>query len=512
MRRVACFVAQSALGPLESASAALDELVQVTAKWLIEKGLPAWIEGTTDFLQRDGRLALVSAQRVTAGSAVEWEVTLDEPHDGRRFFSRLCLGVRDKELHLFLEMRAGADGYLIAPVNFQVHTPRVWRDLLSARGWFVGNTPVSVKPIPWTGMEAGRKFLAVVHHADRNLPIVAVSRYQGQWLTPTLGEDLARDLAGLAIVADLDEVAGWAITNEAGKVWSCYGAAVRVYWPFRGGVVDPRAHPLWTAERLTDSTGSSSEAGRRIRDQLRRHFHELSTYAVDEPPALFAIRSEASRGRLEELRKEAAESDSYEQLSEQLSERCVQLETALAHEREQNLDLRAKNESLQQVWNFTSPTQEDEIAPSEVRPVTSIEEAVKRAEENLADDLVFGIDVRAALDSLAYDAGPPDKVYSYFERLAEMNQARRGGPLGKDVIVWLRERGVSCSNESETVLNSASEMGRRTWHDGRTRRKFEQHLKPSDGTSPDRCVRIYFAYDDGLKKTVVGYVGRHPGT
>jgi len=36
------------------------------------------------------------------------------------------------------------------------------------------------------------------------------------------------------------------------------------------------------------------------------------------------------------------------------------------------------------------------------------------------------------------------------------------------------------------------------------------HLKPNDALSPDRCVRIYFDWDDATRQVIVGWVGRHP--
>lgn len=512
MRRVACFAAASQLRSGETASTALDELVGVVDRWLREKGSPMWAEGRTEFSLLNQHRAISIVERVVAGKDVACEVSLDEPLDERRFFTRICLGVRAGKVHLFLELRAGAEGYEVAPVAFQIYSPRVLRDLLACRDWYVGQTLVTAKPIPWFGAEGGRRFLAVVWHQDRNLPVVAISRHQGKWLTPTLGDDLARELAGLAIVADLDDPASWAITNEAGREWSCFNGAVRVYWPIRGRRQDALQHPLWTAERLLDLAESPADAGRRIRDQLRRRLHELSTYAVDEPHELVEIRSEAARTRLETLRLEAAANHDYQRLAEELSETCTRLEAALEEERSRNESLRAQNESLQQVWDYTAAEREEDIPPDPVQRMATVKEAVNRATDRLSADLIFGQDVAGSVECLAPDAGPPDKIYSYLERLAEMNQVRRDGGLGKDVMIWLRERGVTCSGESETILNSPVEMRRRTWQDGRDRRKFEHHLKPSDGTSPDRCVRIYFAYDESTKKTIVGYVGRHPGT
>jgi hypothetical protein len=509
VRRVACYVASSRLRAEEQPSSALGGLTDVISRWLKEKGLQTWGEGAHKLSLRGGREATATIQRTAVGEDVEWEVTLDEPLDQGRFFSRACLGVRGEMLHLFLEMRAGADGYQVAPVGFEVRTPRVLRELLDSREWFVGQTPASARPVPWYGSTAGAKFLSVVRHVDRNLPLVAVSQHQGQALTPALVEELSRDLAGLAVVCDLDEQASWSITREAGKEWSCFSGAIRIYWPMGRTEAGPRVHPLWTRERLLESAGTEAEAARRIREQLRRWLHELSTYAVDEPQVLFAIRSDANRARLNAMRDEAARQNDYQGLAEELLERCSRLEADLENARQQAEDLRAQNISLRQVWDYQKAPDAADIAPVEDAPIESVEDAVNRARELYSDELLFDGDVADSIETLAAEAGPPDKIFTQLGQLAAMTRKRREGALGKDVIVWLRERGVNCSNESQTILNNPAEMARRTWRDGRSSRKFAQHLKPSDGTSPDRCVRIYFDYDNETAKTVVGYIGRH---
>ena len=69
---------------------------------------------------------------------------------------------------------------------------------------------------------------------------------------------------------------------------------------------------------------------------------------------------------------------------------------------------------------------------------------------------------------------------------------------------------MTASGESETVQRSSDEQRKRTWSDGSGRRAFDMHLKPNDGAHPDRCVRVYFDYDERLKAALVGWVGRHP--
>lgn len=143
-------------------------------------------------------------------------------------------------------------------------------------------------------------------------------------------------------------------------------------------------------------------------------------------------------------------------------------------------------------------------------PPSTVEEAIRFAREKYASDLVFGDDVNRGVSGLAPTAGPPEKVLIYLGHLAAMASLRRAKGLGAAPVKWLQDRGADCTGESLTIRNSVSEQRKRTWHDGTGKRVFETHMKPTDGTHPDRCVRIYFDYDDQIGRAVVGWVGRHP--
>jgi hypothetical protein len=101
-------------------------------------------------------------------------------------------------------------------------------------------------------------------------------------------------------------------------------------------------------------------------------------------------------------------------------------------------------------------------------------------------------------------------VLDYLRILGLMVEELRGGPLGNSHRGWLEEMGVTCSGESETIRNSPERMRRRRWHDGTGDRQFEMHLKPNEALGPDRCVRIYFDWDNAARQVVVGWIGRHP--
>lgn len=143
---------------------------------------------------------------------------------------------------------------------------------------------------------------------------------------------------------------------------------------------------------------------------------------------------------------------------------------------------------------------------------TTVRSAVERAREEFGDALTFGDDVAIGIETLEPTAGPPRKILDGLERLHDLASElrRRSGHLGVSILEWLRCNGFDASGESAGTRNNRKEMLKRTWHDGHTRRPFELHLKPTNGTHPGRCARIYFAWDRVREKIIIGWVGQHP--
>jgi hypothetical protein len=235
-----------------------------------------------------------------------------------------------------------------------------------------------------------------------------------------------------------------------------------------------------------------------------------SAFGVTSSPLFIAIRRAAREEELSALHARIATGDDYRTIAEEYFTKLTE-QNGIIEARDQEIDrLRAEVANLQLALRWRDGEQET-LEPVEETPPATVEEAVLTAMERLDGELVFGVDVNDGIKSLAVEAGPPDKILAYLGVLAEMTVALRKGPLGTSTLLWLSDRGVSVSGESLTIRNSPAEMKARTWDDGTgQRRQFEMHLKPAEGTSPDRCVRIYFDYDDVSRKTIVGWVGRHP--
>lgn len=329
-------------------------------------------------------------------------------------------------------------------------------------------------------------------------------------LHPGVIEALATDLAGLAVVAQLDSDASWRVTARKGKQWSCYGGAIRLYWPGVGNGSAPLHHPLWTAQRLLYGVADTESAAGRIRSQIRRRILGQSAFGV-APSALFAtIRRAARDEELAALHGRIQEDDDYRAIAEEYFAKIVELNESLESRDQEVEQLRAQVASLQVALRWRDETQET-VEPVDEAPPATVEEAVLTAMERYGETPVFGADVNTGIAALTPDAGPPDKILTYLGALSEMAHARRRGPLGTSSVKWFEDRGVIASGESYTIRNSADEMRARAWDDGTGRRRpFDMHLKPAEGTSPDRYVRIYFDYDEASGRSIVAWVGRHP--
>ena len=492
----------------------LEALSQMIEGWLREKGAGDVGIGQRDVTLVDGRVARFQRERIETDYGALDSFMLSEPTPSGHFETRLSLAGEDGETVLFCQLGTGTIQSAVAPLFFEARCPQAVRDIVRGGGWRLGASQASGDYETFLGREGGRRLRDRIWNENRGLPVVVVSEHQGFTLHPDLARDLSVDLTGLAVVAQIDEDASWILSELSGQTWSCFGGAIRLYWPFRATGNDPYSHPLWTRQRLLSGDLDSVTAAGRVQSRLRRMVFSQSAFRT-APALITKIREDFGAAQ----REHALEANDYRELADgyardnsllkqELADRDMQISSLL----DEIVDLKAQNgeliTSLQFAGGTASVTAEEYLSAS--LAVETVEDAVLQAMERF-NGLVFGRDVDGGVAGLAPDAGPPMKILRYLERLNEMTAELETGTLGTTQHQWLRDRGVDVSGESRTDRNSPAHAAKRTWDDGSgMRRAFEGHLKPSDSTSPDRCVRIYFDYDAPIKKTIVGWVGRHP--
>ena len=506
VRTVAQYVFEGATNSAEQADKLHAEASKAVATWL--KGKGAIGEGASKLTLPDGRSANYEATRTSCklGTVSKWSFGKKPVNQGSPPILPWLDQARKSPSHAPYP-QGSTPALSLRLVHRQV--PDCDRHLLQlAPGWRVGTTTVPCTPLNFAGEAQAPNLVSLLFSADRALPIVVASRYDGFLLHPMLITQLAIDLCGLAIVADLDDKAAWAMTLQLGKEWSCYNGAIRIYWPRLDTKQPPRNHPLWTSERLMYHAADTEFASRRIRDIIRKRLFSVSSFALEQPPIFDRLEDETAKEAIQEKLTFATNANDYKTFAEDYAQENDTLRFQLRQVRDYIKQLRQVLYQLHFAREWADAG--EEVAPEEATPPDSVQDAVTQARRSYAQQLTFGDDVESSITALAPNAGPPEKILDYLRILASLVDARREGQLGETMIQWLRNHGAASSNESDTIQNNRGEMQRRTWHDGRAQRKFEMHLKPAEATSPDRCVRIYFDWDKASAKAVVGWVGRHP--
>ena len=183
------------------------------------------------------------------------EIRLEEfTRAGQIFTTNIALVRHAARLRVYCTLNVANAESVVAPLPVDPRCPSIVRTLLEHfNDWQLSGSPLpQPKPKHLLGDEGGYLLAEEIRKKGRPLPIVVVSEIEGEQLWPDLAGRLAFDLAGLAEVVTVDVDATWALSDELGKLHSCYRGAVRLYWPPRVRD-DGEVHfnsTVWTASTL----------------------------------------------------------------------------------------------------------------------------------------------------------------------------------------------------------------------------------------------------------------------
>jgi hypothetical protein len=483
----------------------LEDLVH---SWLCKKGVTV-IDGSAMAPDDGSRVEYLEGSiDSTIGNIREYKLT--ETSDAGLFQTSMIFGSDGNELAVYAELRVGGGLNQLSPVQFDAKCPHVIRTIIdSSDSWCVSETPLTTSFVPFYGDAGAQNFIQILFHPSRNLPVVAISKYEGTALSENIALDIAKDLCRLAIVAALDEEASLFLTNTKGKEWSCFNGAIRLYWPMRENSQNPHSHSLWTRYSLLSGVFDVKDSCYRIRKILRRRVLGASAFSVWEPALFSAIRKASRNEKLEQLTANAKTTEDWREIADSYAKDNDKLQGVVDDLTSELTDLSVQVNNLQLALQWQDSVQ-DEINSAVDIPPATVADAVEKAREEFTDTLLLGDEVNEGISSLAQNAGPPEKIYQYLKLLSQMASVIKNGSLGTTAIQWLNNRGAICSGESETIKNSKVEKKKRTWKYGGISSVYEMHMKPCDATTPDRCVRIYFDTNAALGKVIIGWVGRHP--
>jgi len=448
---------------------------------------------------------VVRVRQGEADEAAFWELTFEHPDrqgDYYRWRTEIRLATTGQEVAAYIDVRLLGVGQALRPEGKDVARPSVLRDIAAEFTCSFGGHPLHVRALHVTKANAETFTRDVILHPLRRLPVVVVSDGpHGFALDP---DALQSSLVGLATVARYDDEASWALTEVLGSALTCFGGAIRIYWPGCATTDNPWRHRRWLPEHARDLR---AQLPRILFNEFASRFPRFADQLLFEEVTRRVRRAEQEE-TLRNLQQTGADEEFVQFLSDTVEEaerqRDLWEQRALQLEQE-GVALRQELAQVKQNFRFIgvaaggSIDEDDSVEVDSVRP---------------ADDLAARMgSVRilpSAFDSA--DASPfhdPPAVYAAFEALDELSkELRQGESLGRSVEDWLRDRGVDYSPHE-----SATAMGRwgneRRFRDGDLIRTIQGHLKFGADGDPRYCLRIYTEWDGAAEEWVVGHVGRH---
>lgn len=240
-------------------------------------------------------------------------------------------GLTEFSFQLLLE----STQFYIAPVEFKLQRPRIISTLLRDFVCTQGEERLSTEPRNLSAKGVAEFVQTRLLSRSRRLPIVVISRssLSDTWLVdPT---EMGNRLAGIAEVCALDDKwTGYALSNEVGKIYSCYNGAVRLYWPDFNPEASPYS-PIYTPDRV-------QELGGRLVDIIFRQLAAISAFRFVPGPVMvdaLDFLGEQKRTELESIKKAAQERGDYEQFVQMWEKENEELKKSVGQLREENADL-----------------------------------------------------------------------------------------------------------------------------------------------------------------------------
>lgn len=348
--------------------------------WLTEKG-------ASDSYASSGEFASLSANSIGSFQRLVWttksgsvnRLILQEKTDsGQIFTTAVSMAVYGELVDVYCTLSVANVDSLVAPLPADARCPRVIRDLVSSEvKWTIENYSIP-SPVPEVllGAEGARRLVEEIRSPSRKLPLVVVSQDDdGNIIWPHLDDYIAADLAGLAKIFRIDDEATWALSEQVGKLHSCYGGAVRLYWPSRGDEKTDStvASKVWTPYSLVASD-LQGQGRARLRKTISRIVLSTSAIAISPPPIVAQIQREFVRESLDGLRGGGAEtkeiiqlySDENRELKDQIDQLRGQLSQQTFHLRALQHALSAK-EMVSENADDEVPSGDRQPAPGEIR-------------------------------------------------------------------------------------------------------------------------------------------------
>lgn len=394
--------------------------------------------------------------------------------------------------------------YTIRPVELRLGAPKIINELtrmdsVTISGYAYSSIPEMVHAHSVSAL------CSLLRDKARPYPVLVVSKDLQTEASLVDVDRLAEGVAGLMRVFELaDKWAAYQLTDELGKTMSCYGGAVRIYWPQFGTASSVR-HFAWMPNHLR-ALASTDE----FITQAFKLVADASSYRLIEPPLIADLRNEIEAEQRADRRAEAP--DDALALLEQL----IQTEEALKAQEARTKELEAENITLQQNLdaiiglNIAAPEArassatlvDDDDEPADVL-------AALRSAQQRCSHLIFLPSAEDSARDSPYKT--PERALQALEAIDDVAGlwaiSVAGGKAAGPFKQLFRERGFDYKDDISQTTKGKWGSEYTATYDGRLV-DVAPHITIG-AKQADTCLSIHMYWDRDKGKAVIAHVGRH---
>ncbi|MCW5790451.1 MAG: hypothetical protein KIT72_08520 [Polyangiaceae bacterium] len=441
---------------------------------------------------------------VAAGPLREIRWRYPDESDGSLSWSAEATVFAGDDTIVTLVLKISSVDYELLPARFQLGTPRIVRTLVGRGDARLGEHQIALAP-QRVDPDSVDPLLELLLSKTRRHPIVVLSPDPYSERLSVDPDAISNAVAGVASVHVLaSKWAGFALTDEVGKRYSCYNGAVRIYWPRFSLEADPFFHRLWLPSEISE-LGGSEAFGR----SLLRIIAAAASFRFVEPEPLRAFRLRHDEVRLAALRATKggdydALFDEYDKLDAEARDLREKLEAATRDNETLRENLSAVRSSAPEA-TVPAPT----AAAIDDRPdLKNVHEAVREAQQRTSH-LIFLEDAFSSARESPFKQ--PDKAYSALMAIDDVAQRwaeqLAGGPKLGPRKEAFRQRGF----EYKENISQTSEG---KWRDeysyvyNGTKILFAPHITIG-AKQADKCLSVHMFWDEQKRCVAIAHVGRH---
>ena len=456
---------------------------------------------------------------------IVWEHPGDQPNEFWR--TEVSLAHDQSKAGITLHTSIGSRDYSLSPLNFQPGVPGLVRQFLATLTCTLGGWRMPGEFYPVHHREVERFVREFLLNRDRTLPVIVISRDLWSEKPLVQPEEWAKSLAGLAEVAVLeDKWAGFKLTEHLGRPLSCFGGAIRIYWPRLAPASAPEKHRLWLPEYVEAAERSTFP----LRRRLVAFLSAISTSNHLESTLVATVREAVSRKKLDEFaatiaRLKAADVspetleivDAYSSENQELKAQLAQARTELAEERQVSASLRAEITNHQE--NYLALQQATPNAATIASAVnaatppanfTSVLAAYDQAAKDFGganSPLVFLDSARESAKESPYRS--PEQVYFLIKELHGIATLWRdnNGKLGQDWRTALRDTGFDFKSRISDTTKGQFRSEYCFLYNGQ-KELFQEHVTKG-AKDKNGCFSLHMFRDDTQLVVAIGHCGNH---